>query len=116
VGTGPWMVRIIDPMDALADIPVKGDGSVTFALTDQYCSWNNGTYRLTGRDGRLRLEVTDDSTDIRVNIEGLTALLYGILPTDELRLRGWLEMPDEAVMNLLDHWFPVRPIFSTFIF
>ncbi len=116
VGAGGWMVRIIDPVAALADIPVDGEGSVTFALTDQYCSWNNGVYRLTSRAGRLQMERVEESTGNRMNIQGLTALLYGTLPTVELIARDWIHTTGDDVDVCLDTWFPVRPIFSTFMF
>ncbi|MBN1550864.1 GNAT family N-acetyltransferase [bacterium] len=112
----PWMVRLIDVISAISDIPVSCGGSVVFSLEDAFCPWNNGSYRIRETGGILNIERCSKLTQNRFTIKGLSALVYGTLSMGEIIHRRWADAPDRNDRNILTQWFPVLPVYSTFYF
>ncbi|MBS3794895.1 MAG: GNAT family N-acetyltransferase [Candidatus Thorarchaeota archaeon] len=98
------MARIVDVEEALNGIPVSNQGSVAIKVIDDQFEWNTQTFHITGQNGELSVEHTDDSDpDIVMSIGSLTALLYGSLSCKELFQLGMLK---ERAPDILDDWFP----------
>ena len=115
---GPWMVRIVDIVEAFNDLKISGKGSIKFSIQDEMCDWNTGRYELTIKDGYSRMSKCGNSepVNVTVNIRGITALLYGSLPVEEIIDRGWMETETEDVKIKLQEWFPTLLLFNTFQF
>ncbi len=114
----PWMVRIIDVCEAVSDLPVsdKDTHSVIIEVIDEHCKWNSGMYRITSQKGTLHIEQTEDNPKIKIDIRGLTSLIYGVQPIDELLFNGWIETSDKNALRILKKWFSVIPFHNTFYY
>ncbi|QSX05114.1 GNAT family N-acetyltransferase [Sedimentibacter sp. zth1] len=111
INNRPWMVRIIDVLDALRDIPVKTDGKVFLELYDEYCKWNNGGYMLKTVGDKLKITKLDNIIpQLRIDIRGLTSLLYGIYSVEELEFKNWINIIDNDISEILNDWFPKQLI------
>ncbi|HBB27749.1 MAG TPA: hypothetical protein DC000_00585 [Clostridiales bacterium] len=102
-----WMVRIIDAIDAINDIPVNKNGKVFLDLYDEYCQWNNGSYMLKTVSNKLVMTKCNNIIpQFRIVIRGLTALLYGVYSVEELKFKKWVNLIDTDVEKILNDWFP----------
>lgn len=100
----PWMLRVVDVPAALRARPVLPVAdTVDLAVHDPTLPANEGPWRLTADDGRLRVEPTA-TADVRIDVRGLAGLYTGHATTAALRMRGLLEGPD-APRRTLDRWF-----------
>lgn len=84
-----------------------GEGTVVVALQDEQCDWNNGTFRLTGYDGTLNIERTDDVPQVSLTIEALSGLVYGVIDPADFVYRGWGN-PSTVIQATLRRMFPRR--------
>ena len=111
-----WMVRVVDVEHALQDLPATGSASIVVEVSDDFCDWNNGTYRLKAESGRIQVKRGGTSPRARFSIEGLSALVYGTLPLEEIEHKSWatIAAPDDG--QLLQQWFPAKPIFNAYDF
>ncbi|NHK29759.1 MAG: GNAT family N-acetyltransferase [Asgard group archaeon] len=103
-----WQARIINVKETLEGMEVPLDGQVSFSVSDELCSNNNQTYQITATNSKLTVkESGKEKVDMEFSIEGLTALVYGLLPTDEIEVFNWLKGASNKDKQLLDKWFPV---------
>jgi predicted acetyltransferase len=103
-----WQARIINVKETLEGMEVPVDGQVSFNVSDRFCSNNNQTYQITAKNGKLTVkELGKQDADLEFTIEGITALVYGLLPTEEIEVFNWLKGNSEKEKQLLDKWFPV---------
>ncbi len=112
----PWMVRVIDVKDAVSNLPSSGNAEITIQVSDPHCSWNNGLFTIQSKDGHLKVREGSGTPDAKMTIEGISSLVYGTLPVEELKFKGWLELSDEETGKTLQQWFPSLPIFNAFFF
>ncbi len=97
------MGRIIDAQKCLEGIKVKEEGTVKIKITDPICEWNNKKLKITTSEGKLKVEETTEE-EIEMTIEGLTALVYGVMPIEEIEYCSW--MKGEKGKETLREWFP----------
>lgn len=71
-----WL-RVVDVAAALAARGYAGSGSVTFEVTDDFCDWNVGTWRLEVEDGAGHVEPVSGEADLRVDVADLGAAYLG---------------------------------------
>jgi predicted acetyltransferase len=103
-----WQARIINVKETLEGMEVPVDGQVSFNVSDEFCSNNKQTYQITATNGKLTVkELGKQKADLEFSIEGITALVYGLLPTDEIEVFNWLKSDSVKEKQLLDKWFPV---------
>ncbi|SFK79544.1 Predicted acetyltransferase [Halogranum rubrum] len=91
VRPGP-MLRIVDveaAIDALS-FSDDGTGSVTLAISDDHCDWNDGTFELTVDEDGATCRPTDHEADVSLDIGALSQLAVGALSVDELERNGEL--------------------------
>ena len=106
------MCRVIDPIRAIEHLPAAQNGRFNFNYQDAYCPWVDGTYELIGENGRLHLQKTAQSTANWLNLKGLSALIFGTLPVEEIIFRGWSNRLEVHEINLLDRWLPTELVFN----
>ena len=98
------MGRIIDVVKCIEGIEVKEEGKVKMKITDPICEWNNKTVEITNKEGKLTVEETTEE-EIEMTIEGLTALVYGVMPIEEIEYNSWMNGGEKAREKLRE-WFP----------
>ncbi|MHA1912594.1 MAG: GNAT family N-acetyltransferase [Candidatus Kariarchaeaceae archaeon] len=98
------MGRIIDAAKCLEGMKVKREGKVSLKIIDPICEWNNKTIEIVSKEGKLTVEGTKEE-EIEMTIEGLTALVYGVMPIEEIEYCSWMKGGEEAKKKL-GEWFP----------
>jgi predicted acetyltransferase len=149
----PWMVRLIDipsAIDALPD-PAGEAGACVVGVTDPQCEGNTGSYRIASDGQQLRCERAaggerpareadmQSGVELNLSIAGLSALVYGTQPPEEIfagaageawakagsqapaPARGATARPPRAdtwsqAQALLACWFPERPLWNDWMF
>ncbi|AFY69202.1 GCN5-related N-acetyltransferase [Thalassoporum mexicanum PCC 7367] len=119
ISRNPYMVRVIDVVGAIANLPASMAGKLTIEVSDQFCDWNQGIYQIWADQGRLRCDrLAKDikdiaAADVIASIEGISALVYGTLPIKALEHKGWVRINNPAVRDLITAWFPAIPLYNT---
>jgi predicted acetyltransferase len=85
VGDGLW-VRLVDVGAALS-ARAYGDGSVVFEVADQFCSWNEGRWKLA--DGQATR--TRAAADLRCDVSALGSVYLGAFGFSALVRAGRVE-------------------------
>jgi predicted acetyltransferase len=73
---GLW-VRLIDLTAALAQRTYPRDGNLVIDVTDRWCPWNEGRFRLTVAEGAAQCEPTTDDPELTMDVGTLSALYLG---------------------------------------
>ena len=73
---GMWL-RLVDVRAALQRRTYDQDGSIVLRILDDFCPWNNGTYRLTSGPNGAECLLTDASPDIELGVAELSAMYLG---------------------------------------
>ncbi|MFX0065370.1 MAG: enhanced intracellular survival protein Eis [Candidatus Hermodarchaeota archaeon] len=103
------MVRVVNVCQSLQDLPSKYAGEIKLQILDPLCSWNNQAFRIMGDGQKLNIEALGNkNTSLQLTIEGLSALIYGILPIEEVTAFQWLKGIKNPDKDLLTQWFPVK--------
>jgi predicted acetyltransferase len=106
---GIW-VRILDMAAALEAREYGEDGEIAFDVRDEFCNWNDGTWRLTVHDGRGSVERGGDA-DIRLDVADLGSTYMGGFGFGALALTGRVEELTPGALARADAMFrtPVQP-------
>jgi predicted acetyltransferase len=95
MGDGLW-VRLVDVGAALSGRKYSGDGAVVFDVHDDFCPWNEGSWKLEGGAA----ERTDADADIALSAQALgSAYLGGVRLTSLARAGRAQELKDGALMR-----------------
>jgi len=99
---GCMMMRVVDFEEYCQQIkiPETSTESVVLRVVDDYCQWNNGTFRVVPSDGRLEVEKTDSEPEIELDAHRLSAVISGHTPTRMLREFGEISCSAETAANL----------------
>lgn len=110
------MVRVMDPVGAITGLRVSTAGSLLFRLDDAQCEWSSGVYRLASDGDPLEARRSGGSPELRMSVQGLTSLVFGVLDHAEVEHRGWITGLSENDRRLLSDWFPPRHFFNPYTF
>lgn len=116
-----FMARIIDARQCLSKVQFNGCTDKVFLhIEDTFAPWNNGSYLIGNSDVKVFKEKQGSSCTqppqrgIRLDINALTAILFGYKRPIELFAMGYLKGSEEEV-NVLERLFPiVKPYFYDF--
>jgi predicted acetyltransferase len=97
---GLWL-RIVDVGAALSARSYAGDGTIVFEVTDAFCPWNEGRWKL--EDGAASR--TDDEPDLRCDVAVLGSTYLGAIAFSELARAGRLEEVRPGVAAAADALF-----------
>lgn len=100
VGDALW-VRLVDVGAALSGRSYAGDGAVVFEVTDSFCPWNEGRWRLEGGEARR----TDDEPDLRLDVAALGSVFLGGFTFTELHRACRVEQAREGAVARADAMF-----------
>ncbi len=85
VSDGIWL-RLVDVGEALKRRSYAGDGSVVLEVTDEFCSWNEGSYR-AGEDAGP----SKDAAELRLSAADLASAYLGAFSFERLAAAGRVE-------------------------
>jgi len=128
--TAPWMVRVIDIVEALNGLSINCESSTfafTFSLSDPHCIWNEGVFGVSVSEkkenlGKLTVkrygigDFPDLAIDFRATIAGISALVYGTQAIEELVYRQWITDIKPEVRQQLEGYFKPCLIYNPFKF
>jgi predicted acetyltransferase len=98
----PPLGRIIS-IDRLAGLQT-GPGRFTARIRDEYCPWNERTYRFESIDGTLHISESA-TADCELSIQALTALIYGTHEPATFEFRAWGN-PSPEIQTIMQTMFP----------
>jgi predicted acetyltransferase len=90
-------VRTVDVAAALEARRYPVDGDVVIDIRDQFCPWNDGSYRLVVTDGIAAVERTRDAAGLSMPVEDLGAVYLGGNRVLTLARAGRIEGDPEAI-------------------
>ena len=103
------MFRIINVEKCLQDLPISRNGEIQIQIEDPDCKWNEKVYFLKEVEGKLKISAINSSSTtckIQLTIKGLSALVYGTLPIEEIQYFKWISGANPEDLKLLQDWFP----------
>ena len=88
-------------------MPTETEEEISFKVTDSIIKENNAVFQIIGDKKKISIkELKDKTTPLEITIEGLTALVYGLLSAEEVESFGWMKGASEANNKILDNFFP----------
>jgi len=112
----PWMVRVIDAIKAVEDLPATGEDIVTMEISDPECSWNNGVFTIQSEKNHLHMNKSSDKPVVKMSIKAFSSLVYGTLSVEELVFRREIALTDDWAQHTLQRWFPLLPLYNVLYF
>jgi predicted acetyltransferase len=100
MGDGLW-VRLVDVGTALSGRRYLVDGSVVFEVTDEFCPWNEGRWKLEGGSA----ERSDDDAELRLPVQSLGSAMLGGISFAQLSRAGRVEELQEGALTRADDLF-----------
>lgn len=96
------MARIVDlPMFfKYYHVPTDRDFKLTLTVTDDFLPANNRTWQLTGQNGTIACQPTDDAAELTIDIRELTQILLGYRRAEDLMQLN-LNTDQAAALNRL---------------
>ncbi len=121
INTPPYMVRIIDLVTAIDNLPIPKyrleDGLINIQVDDSFCAWNSHIFTLESQDHILKIRQNPHvKPDLKFTIQGISALVYGTLSLTEMEYKNWLEVINHEKRSLLETWFPTVFLHNTWKF
>jgi predicted acetyltransferase len=101
---GMWL-RLIDVKAALESRTYSADGGLTIRVSDEYCPWNNATYRLTVRTGHGTVDEVDATADLSLDADALGAAYLGGVSFSTLEAAARAVSPSADLLALADAMF-----------
>ncbi len=101
---GLW-VRLVDVPAALAGRRYSTDGILVLRVEDDFCTWNNGTYRLESASGEVTCEKTGDDPDLTIGVSALGSAYLGGSSIHTLAKAGLIEEHTEGSLTRADAMF-----------
>ncbi|MHA1561277.1 MAG: GNAT family N-acetyltransferase [Promethearchaeota archaeon] len=108
------MFRIINVEKCLQDLPLSRSGEIQIQVEDPDCKWNEKVYSLKEVEGKLKISSMDSTPTtckIQLTIKGLSALIYGTLPIEEIQYFRWISGANSEELKLFQDWFPRKDPF-----
>ncbi|HEX6662835.1 MAG TPA: GNAT family N-acetyltransferase [Gaiellaceae bacterium] len=99
-GDGIW-VRLVDVGEALSGRTYADDGAIVFEVTDDFCPWNAGRWKLESGEA-VR---TEAAADLAVPVESLGSALLGGISFAQLHRAGRVDELREGAVARADSLF-----------
>jgi predicted acetyltransferase len=110
-------VRLIDVGQALSARTYTRPIDVVLDVTDQYCPWNTGRWRLSGDQSGATCEQTPDAADLSMDVATLGAAYLGGTSLADLAGAAWVEELRSGSLAECSHAFNNQPApWSPFVF
>ena len=107
---GLWL-RVVDVAPALEGRTYAQDGTLSFALRDDFCPWNEGRYTMEVASGEARVTEARGEVDLELSARELGAAYLGGTPLTALAAAGRVteNVPGAARKADLMFWSAVTP-------
>jgi predicted acetyltransferase len=102
---GLW-VRLVDVGAALSGRSYVGDGLVVFDVSDEFCPWNEGRWKLDGGEAAR----TDVEADLALDVADLASTYLGGFPFRELQRAGRIEELHDGAVARADELFRTQVV------
>jgi predicted acetyltransferase len=99
-----WL-RIVDLPAALAARNYADDGSITFEVSDEFCPWNAGCWRVDASKGKATIEPVGKGPELAVDITDLAAVYLGGFSFAHLARAGRVSERSPGALALADRVF-----------
>jgi predicted acetyltransferase len=100
MGDGLW-VRLVDVGAALSGRSYRSEGSIVFDVTDEFCPWNEGRWKLEGGSA----ERSKDEPDLSLPVQSLGSALLGGVSFAALRRAGRVDERKAGALERADALF-----------
>ena len=100
MGDGIW-VRLVDVGAALSARRYSADGAVVFDVTDDFCSWNTGRWKLEGGEAAR----TDEPADLALPAQSLASAYLGGVSFAALARAARVEELRDGALSQADAMF-----------
>ena len=97
-----WL-RLVDVPSALAQRSYASDETIVLEVSDVFCPWNEGRWKLDTGSGRA--ERTDDEPDLRMKVNALACPYLGGFTFSELAGAGRVHEVTPGALDRADHAF-----------
>ena len=99
-----WL-RIVDVQAALTARSYAGEGSIVLEMTDSFCPWNEGRWRLDAAADGARLRPSADSADLVLDATDIGAAYLGGVSFGELARAGRVTEVNDGAIRRADALF-----------
>lgn len=99
------LVRVVDLPRALGIRPYAAEGAVTFAVRDELCEWNAGTWRLEAGPEGSDIRQVEGEAELSMDVHSLAQLATGHLSASYLARLGRIEAVDGGALRRADAVF-----------
>jgi predicted acetyltransferase len=100
MGDGIW-VRLVNIGPALSGRKYSADGAIVFDVTDDFCPWNEGRWKLEGGTA----ERTSDDADLKLPVQSLGSAFLGGVSFAALARAGRVEELRDGAIGRADALF-----------
>jgi predicted acetyltransferase len=104
---GLWL-RLVDVAEALRRRGYAADGTVIFDLTDAFCPWNAGLWRLTTTAGGASVEPASGDADLGLDVTDLASTYLGGFGFGDLHRAGRVAELRPGAVDRADALFRTR--------
>ncbi|AFY73782.1 putative acetyltransferase [Synechococcus sp. PCC 7502] len=117
IKTPPYMVRVIDLVAAIHNLPVHDHGAINIQIDDSPQDWHSHVFSIEAVNYLLNVKPSSlVKPEFKFTIQGISALVYGTMSLAELEYRNWLEVVNHDKRSLLESWFPPLALYNTWKF
>ena len=96
------MGRIVDVERALPVRPYEDEGTLTFEIKDDLCSWNQGRWKLEASTDGSSVSRTNEVPQVTMPVSTLAMLVFGQLSATEATRMGRLDANEPGALPIWD--------------
>jgi predicted acetyltransferase len=97
------MARLVNMDDALQLRPYPETAELRFNLLDDFCEWNNGSWRLdTDPETSEVTRIDGENVDLTLTADTLASMIFGRISATDAARAGLLEVHDERALARWD--------------
>ncbi|MFX0125422.1 MAG: enhanced intracellular survival protein Eis [Candidatus Hodarchaeota archaeon] len=104
------MVRIVNVKNLFEAFEYSTDVHFVLKIIDNFCSWNNKSFRFKVTNNKAKLDETNDAPDVTISIGSLSQMAVGFRNASQLWESWEIECKKEMI-PILDNQFPLQTNF-----
>lgn len=104
--------RIVDVKKALSGRMYCTEGKLVFEIMDDFCPWNNSTWKLETSEGETSVNKTDETPEVSMPVSTLSLLAFGQISASEAFRMGRLDVNMKESLDKYDSIF--RTVYKPF--
>ncbi|MFX0015504.1 MAG: enhanced intracellular survival protein Eis [Promethearchaeota archaeon] len=104
------MMRIVDIKAVFEALDYSENLEFILKVKDQFCTWNDKTFKVNIWGGKAKLEETTKSSDITIDIGSLSQMVVGFRTASQLYDSWEIDCPEE-ILPVLNQLYPAQTNF-----